>query len=71
MLDVKTSELDADALILHVGKYIRPGLLIGLSQSKKSSDMLLQLELKHGFLIKAESQNQKEGKFSFKWNKSF
>jgi translocation and assembly module TamB len=70
-LDIRASEDDSNSLTLHVGKYIRPGLLIGLSQSKKASDLLLQLELKHGFLLKAESQEQKEGKFSLKWNKSF
>lgn len=70
-LDIKTSEHDNKSLTLYVGKYITPELLIGLFQTRKTSDLLVQLELKHGFLLKAESKEQKEGKFSLKWNKNF
>jgi hypothetical protein len=70
-LDIQSGDGDKNNLILHIGKYLRPGFLVGLSQSASKSNMLLQLELKHGFLLKAESKEQKDGKFSLKWNKSF
>lgn len=70
-LDIKTSDYDQDKITLHIGKYITPAFLVGLNQSTNTSDVMLQLELKHGFILKAESQEQKEGKLSFKWRKSF
>jgi TamB, inner membrane protein subunit of TAM complex len=70
-LDIRTSDYDQNKISLHVGKYITPSFLIGLNQTTNASDVLLQLELKHGFILKAESQEQKDGKLSFKWRKSF
>lgn len=70
-LDIRTSDYDQNKISLHVGKYITPSFLVGLNQTTNASDLLLQLELKHGFILKAESQEQKEGKLSFKWRKSF
>lgn len=70
-LEITTSDSEKSPLVLKVGKYIRPGVLVALTQGVKSSDMLIQLELKHGFILKAESQEQKEGKFSLKWTKNF
>lgn len=70
-LDISSGGGDKKDITLHIGKYIRPGFLVGLNQSSKKSDMLLELELKHGFLIKAESKDQKQGKFSLKWRRSF
>lgn len=70
-LDIRADEEDENSLTVHVGKYIFPKLLVGLTQSKSSSDMMLQWEFNHGFMLKAESQKQKEGKFSLKWNKTF
>lgn len=70
-LEVKTSDYDQNKIALHIGKYITPSFLVGLNQTTNASDVLVQLEFKHGFILKAESQEQKEGKFSFKWRKSF
>lgn len=70
-LDIRTSDYDQNKISLHVGKYITPSFLVGLNQTTNASDLLVQLELKHGFVLKAESQEQKEGKLSFKWRKSF
>jgi len=70
-LEITTSDSEKSPLVLKVGKYIRPGVLVALTQGVKSSDMLVQLELKHGFILKAESKEQKDGKFSLKWTKNF
>jgi len=70
-LEIVSGESTKNPLTLRVGKYLKPGFLIALTQNAKTSDMLVQLELKHGFLIKAESKEQKEGKFSLSWHTNF
>jgi hypothetical protein len=44
---------------------------LSLSQSTTSSDVTVEVDLKKGFIFQAETQNQEEGKFSFKWNKNY
>jgi len=56
-----------DQVSMQIGKYLTQGVLVTLSQSKTSSDVIVEVDLKHGFIFQAESQDQWEGKFSLKW----
>ncbi len=61
----------SDEIAVEIGKYLTRGLLITLSQSATSSQVIVELELPHGFVFQAETQEEEEGKFSLKWTKSY
>jgi translocation and assembly module TamB len=61
----------SDEISLQIGWYLTHGVTVSISQSATSSDVTVEVDLKHGFIFQAESQNQEEGKFSLKWNKNY
>ncbi len=67
-LMVVSSKNRSDQISLQVGRYLTRGVLVSLSQSGSTSDVIVEAELKHGFTFEAESQDLQEGKFSLKWN---
>ncbi len=59
------------SIALQVGKYVSRGVLISVSQGPEggSTNLGVEVDLPHGFIFQAESQQQQEqGKFSIKWN---
>jgi autotransporter translocation and assembly factor TamB len=60
-----------DEISVQIGWYLNHGITLFLSQSATSSDVTVEVDLKNGFIFQAETQNQEEGKFSFKWNKNY
>jgi autotransporter translocation and assembly factor TamB len=65
------SKPGSDELAVQIGKYLTKGVLITLSQSATSSQVIVEVELPHGFLFQAETQEEEEGKFSLKWRKTY
>ncbi len=61
----------SDQLAVQIGKYLTRGILVTLSQSATSSQIIVEVELPKGFVFQAETQEQEEGKFSLKWRKSY
>jgi hypothetical protein len=66
-----SSKPGTDELALQIGKYLTRGLMITLSQSATSSQVIVEVELPRGFVFQAETQDEEEGKFSLKWTKSY
>jgi translocation and assembly module TamB len=62
---------ETDEISVQIGWYLSHGITLSLSQSATSSDVTVEVDLKKGFIFQAETQNQEEGKFSFKWNKNY
>jgi autotransporter translocation and assembly factor TamB len=67
----KGSKEGSDEIALEIGKYLTRGIMITLSQSPTSSQVIVEVELPHGFVFQAETQEEEEGKFSLKWRKSY
>ncbi|MCX6988319.1 MAG: translocation/assembly module TamB [Chlamydiae bacterium] len=61
----------SDEISLQIGWYLTHGVTVSLAQSATSSDVTVEVDLKHGFIFQAETQNQEEGKFSLKWNRNY
>jgi len=61
----------SDEISVQIGWYLTHGVTVSLSQSATSSDVTVEVDLKHGFIFQAETQNQEEGKFSLKWNRNY
>jgi autotransporter translocation and assembly factor TamB len=70
-LTIISSSPGSDQIAVQIGKYLTRGVLITLSQSATSSQVIVEVELKKGFVLQAETQEQEEGKFSLKWRKSY
>lgn len=66
-----SSKPDTEEISVQVGKYLMKGVLITLSQSATSSQVIVELELPKGFVFQAETQEDQEGKFSLKWRKTY
>ncbi len=66
-----SSGTSADEIAVQIGKYLTKGVLITLSQSATSSQVIVEVEMPKGFVFQAETQEQEEGKFSLKWRKSY
>ncbi len=56
---------------IEIGKYITEGVMISLIQSTTTSQVKVEVELKAGFVLEAQTQEDSQGKFSFKWNKNY
>lgn len=67
----KGSKEGSEEIALEIGKYLTRGIMITLSQSPTSSQVIVEVELPHGFIFQAETQEEQEGKFSLKWRKSY
>ena len=68
---VDVPAIGTDEIAVQIGKYLTRGILITLSQSATSSQVIVEVELPKGFIFQAETQEQEEGKFSLKWRKSY
>ena len=65
------SKPGSDEVAVQIGKYLTRGIMITLSQSATSSQVIVEVELPHGFVFQAETQEEEEGKFSLKWRKTY
>jgi translocation and assembly module TamB len=65
------SKPGSDELAVQIGKYLTRGVMITLSQSATSSQVIVEVELPKGFVFQAETQEEEEGKFSLKWRKTY
>ncbi len=66
-----SSKPGTDELAVQIGKYLTRGIMITLSQSATSSQVIVEVELPKGFVFQAETQEEQEGKFSLKWRRSY
>lgn len=65
-----------DKMAIQLGKYISKGIVVSLSQGLEqgSSNIIIEVDLKKGFIFQAESESQQEqtqGKFSLKWRRNY
>lgn len=58
-------------IAIQIGKYLMQGVMVTFSQSAHSSQIIVEVELKSGFIFQAETQEEEEGKFSLKWNHNY
>lgn len=70
-LNIVSSSQNPDEVALQIGKYLTKGVMVTLSQGFNSSQVIVEVELKYGFLLQAETQEVEEGKFSLKWNRNY
>ena len=56
---------------VQIGKYLTEGVMITLSQSTEHSHVIVEVELKEGFVLQAETHFNDQGKYIFKWNKNY
>ncbi|MBS0649092.1 MAG: translocation/assembly module TamB [Verrucomicrobia bacterium] len=56
---------------VQIGKYLTEGVMITLSQSTEQSHVIVEVELKGGFVLQAETHLNDQGKLIFKWNKNY
>lgn len=66
-----SSKPGSDEVAVQIGKYLTRGIMITLSQSATSSQVIVEVELPKGFIFQAETQEEGEGKFSLKWRKTY
>lgn len=69
-LSISTSE-DTGQISVHISKELLKGVMVTLSQSAESSQIIVEVQLKKGFVLQAETQENNQGKFSVKWNKNY
>ena len=67
----KSDENKSDEIAIQIGKYLMKGVMVTLSQSADSSQVMVEVELKKGFVLQAETQDDQQGKFSLKWNRNY
>lgn len=70
-LDISSPSGDSDQFTIQIGKYLTKGVMITLSQSTETSHVIVEVELKNGFVLQAETQEDEQAKFSLKWNKNY
>lgn len=69
-LGISTNE-DTGKVAVQIGKYLTEGVMITLSQSTEQSHVIVEVELKGGFVLQAETHFNDQGKYIFKWNKNY
>ncbi len=69
-LGISTNE-DTGKVSVQIGKYLTEGVMITLSQSTEQSHVIVEVELKGGFVLQAETHFNDQGKYIFKWNKNY
>lgn len=66
---------DGSEVALKVGKYVTKGVLVSVAQGvgENSTNVIVEVDLKHGFIFQAESQqqNEQQGKFTLKWGHNY
>jgi translocation and assembly module TamB len=70
-LTIASASPGSDEVAVQIGKYLTRGVMITLSQSATSSQVIVEVELPNGFIFRAETQEEEEGKFSLKWTRSY
>lgn len=70
-LNISSAEGESEQVTVQIGKYLTQGVMVTLSQSADTSQVIVEVELKNGFLLQAETQEDNQGKFSLKWNKNY
>jgi autotransporter translocation and assembly factor TamB len=70
-LAIASQTNNPDEIAVQIGKYLTKGIMVTLSQSATSSQIIIEVEFKHGFVFRAETQELQEGKFSLKWTHSY
>jgi autotransporter translocation and assembly factor TamB len=70
-LTIASQTTNPDEIAVQIGKYVTKGVMITLSQSATSSQVIVEVEFNHGFVFQAETQEEEEGKFSLKWTHSY
>ncbi|MGR3974024.1 MAG: translocation/assembly module TamB domain-containing protein [Candidatus Rhabdochlamydia sp.] len=66
-----TSSEDANQVFVQIGKYLTQGVMVTLIQGAESSHVKVEVALKAGFALEAETQENNQGKFSLKWNATY
>lgn len=69
-----TDPFATDQMAVQLGKYITRGIVVSFSQGEEqgSSNVIVEVDLKHGLIFQAESQQQEEqGKFSLKYRYNY
>lgn len=69
-LGVSASD-ETGKVTVQIGKYLMEGVLVTLNQSTENSLVCVEVSLKGGFVLQAETQENDQGKFTFKWNKNY
>ncbi len=69
-LTIVSTSAGSEQIAVQIGKYLAKGVLVTLSQSATSSQVVVEVELNKGFIFQAETQEE-EGKFSLKWRKNY
>lgn len=69
-------EDEDDQTAVQIGKYITKGVFVGVKQGTDqenySSNVIIEIDLTHGWIFQAESQQEREqGKFTVKWNHNY
>ncbi len=70
-LNLSNSKDGSDQIHVEIGKYLTKGVMITLSQGAQTTQILIEVDLSHGFKIQAETQPEQQGKISFKWEKNY
>jgi len=66
-----SSNEETGQVSVQIGKYLTEGVMITLSQSTEQSHVIVEVELKGGFVLQAETHFNDQGKYIFKWNKNY
>ncbi|MBI2743381.1 MAG: translocation/assembly module TamB domain-containing protein [Chlamydiales bacterium] len=70
-LSIISGQEGSDSVSVQIGKYLTRGVLVTLVQGTSSSQVQVEVDLKNGFVLIAETQEEEEGKFTLKWNKNY
>jgi translocation and assembly module TamB len=68
------SDDEAKPQSIQLGKYLTKGVVVSFSQGEEqgSSNIIVEVDLKHGFVFQAETQQQEEqGKFTIKYRHNY
>ncbi len=70
-LSIGAAENDPDQIAVQIGKYLTRGVMITLAQGATYSKVIVEVDLKKGFVFQAETEPEEQGKFTLKWNKNY
>jgi autotransporter translocation and assembly factor TamB len=68
------SDDESKSQSIQLGKYLTKGVVVSFSQGEEqgSSNIIVEVDLKHGFVFQAETQQQEEqGKFTIKYRHNY
>lgn len=71
IISAEKNEKNPDEIFVEIGKYIVKGVMITLTQGATSSKVTVEVELKNGFILQGETDQNQEGRFSLKWNYNY